>query len=66
MLLLVTGDSVTEELFYDLANREAFDTCDGFYLDHNLHGTDERKVLPGFSDDTTDGHYYEEIKGRKP
>ena len=26
MLLLVAGDSVTEELFYYLANREAFDT----------------------------------------
>ena len=28
MLLLVTGDSVTEELFYYLANGEAFDACD--------------------------------------
>ena len=52
MLLLVTGDSVTEKLFYDLANREAFDAGDGFNLDHNLHGTDNRKVLPGFLDDT--------------
>ena len=52
VLLLITGDSVTEELFYYLANGEAFDACDGFNLDHDLHGTDEREVLPGFSDDT--------------
>ena len=48
----IAGDSVPEELFYNLANGEAFDACNGFNLDHNLHGTDERKVLPGFFDDT--------------
>lgn len=66
MLLLVTGDSVLEELFYDLANRETIDAGDGLNLDNNLHGTDNREVLPGFFDDTTDGHYYGEIKGCKP
>ena len=46
MLLLVPGNSVLEELFYDVANREAFDTSDGLYLDHNLHGTDDCEPLP--------------------
>ena len=52
MLLLVAGNSIAEELFYYLANREALDAGDGFYLDHNLHGTDEREMLPGSFDDT--------------
>ena len=52
MLLLVAGNSVPEELFYYLANGKAFDTCDGLYLDHNLHGTDDREPLPGSFDVT--------------
>ena len=47
ILLLVTGNSVPEELFYYLANRESFDTGDGLCLDHNLHGTDDREMLEG-------------------
>ena len=46
MLLLVAGDSVTEELFYYLANGETLDAGDGLYLDHNLNGTDDREPLP--------------------
>ena len=38
MLLLITGNSVAEELLHLVADGEALNSGDGFYLDHNLNG----------------------------
>ena len=38
MLLLITGNSVAEELLHHVADGEALNSSDGLYLDHNLNG----------------------------
>ena len=38
MLLLITGNSVAEELLHHVADGETLNSGDGLYLDHNLNG----------------------------
>lgn len=40
MPLLITGNSVAEELLHHIADGESLVVGDGLYLDHNLNRTD--------------------------